>query len=134
MTEMGYHAWWLNAMGRIKPGASIAQANASLASAVNDVLHGPDADPQWATDGRASHFRFVAESDPGAYSFVRRVFRQPLFAVLALCDGMLLLACANLASLLFARSAAREHELATRVAIGATRRRLIQQLLIESLL
>jgi predicted permease len=134
MTEMGYHAWWLNVLSRVKPGVSIGQANASLASAANDVLYGQNADPQWAPDARKSHFRFFAEPAPGGYTFVRQFFRQPLLAVLVLCFGMVLLACLNLASLLFARSTAREYELATRVAIGATRRRLIQQLLIESLL
>ena len=61
-------------------------------------------------------------------------FRQPLMAVFAMCGGILLLACLNLTSLLMARGAARERELATRLAMGATRRRLIQQLLTESLL
>ena len=49
-----------------------------------------------------------------------------------MCGGVLLLACLNLASLLMARGAARQKELATRLAMGATRRRLIQQLLVES--
>ncbi len=52
----------------------------------------------------------------------------------SMCGGILLLACLNLASLLMARGAARERELATRLAIGATRGRLIQQLLAESML
>jgi predicted permease len=55
-------------------------------------------------------------------------------AVFAMCGGILLLACLNLASLLMARGAARQKELATRLAMGATRRRLIQQLMVESFL
>jgi predicted permease len=62
------------------------------------------------------------------------LFRKPLRAVFAMCGGILLLACLNLAGLLMARGAARQPELATRLALGATRRRLVQQLLIESLL
>jgi hypothetical protein len=61
-------------------------------------------------------------------------FRKPLVALFSMCGGILLLACLNLASLLTARGAARERELATRLAMGATRRRLVQQLLVESLL
>jgi predicted permease len=61
-------------------------------------------------------------------------FRKPLAAVFAMCGGILLLACLNLASLLMARGTARQRELATRMAMGASRQRLIQQLLVEGLL
>jgi predicted permease len=74
--------------------------------------------------------------EPGSrgFTYIRSVFRKPLVAVFSMCGAILLLACLNLASLLMARSASRERELATRLAVGASRRRLVQQLLIESLL
>lgn len=134
MNAEGYHAWWLTAMGRMKPSVSVSQAQASLASATSDVLSGPDSDAEWAADARKSNFRFTVDPAPGGYSYVREFFREPLQAVLGLCCAMLLLACLNLASLLFARAAIHEHELATRVAVGASRKRLLQQLLTESLL
>ncbi len=133
----GYHARWLSVMGRKKPELSLDQADASLASASRSLLDGHD-DAQgaadWIKDARSEHFRFFAEAGSTGNTYLRDVYRKPLQAVLALCGGMLLLACLNLASLLFARAASRGHELATRVALGACRRRLIQQLLLESLL
>ena len=76
----------------------------------------------------------MAESGSTGFTYVRTFFRKPLMAVFAMCGGVLLLACLNLASLLMARGAARQKELATRLSMGATRRRLVQQLLVESLL
>jgi predicted permease len=137
-TAGGYHSWWLVVMGRMKPGVTLEQANASLASVARGILDEKDSDAKgaadWIKDARASHFRLTAESGSTGYSWLRQIFRKPLQAVLALCGGMLLLACLNLASLLFARAANRGRELATRLAIGASRRRLLQQLLLESLL
>ncbi|MGB9417198.1 MAG: ABC transporter permease [Acidobacteriaceae bacterium] len=137
-TAGGYHSWWLVVMGRMKPGVTLEQANASLASVARGILDEKDSDAKgaadWIKDARASHFRLTAESGSTGYTWLRRLFRKPLQAILALCGGMLLLACLNLASLLFARAANRGRELATRLAIGASRRRLLQQLLLESLL
>src|SRR6202008_4092006 len=79
------------------------------------------------------HFHFVAEPGSKGYTYARFLFRKPLVAMFAMCGGILLLACLNLASLLMARGMARQRELATRLAMGATRRRMVQQLLTESL-
>ena len=90
--------------------------------------------PSFIADEEKGHFHFAAEPGSGGFAYARLLFRRPLVAMLSMCGGILLLACLNLASLLMARGAARERELATRLAIGATRQRLIQQLLAESML
>ena len=134
MTAAGYHGWWLNVMGRLEPGISIEQASAAVAAASSAVLHESIPDASWIATQLKAHFRFTAQPGSAGFTWVRLIFRQPLVAVFAMCGGILLLACLNLTSLLMARGAARERELATRLAIGATRRRLIQQLLTESLI
>jgi predicted permease len=121
-------------MTRRKPGTSLEQANAALAAAAAPVLHEASRDANFLAEEEKGHFHFVAESGSRGFTFARALFRKPLLAMFWKCGGVLLLACLNLASLLMARSAARERELATRLAMGATRRRLIQQLMVESLL
>ena len=134
LTAAGPHAWWLTVMARLKPGATVAQANADVAAATSAVLHGTIADAGWVADREKRHFRFSAEPGSRGFTYIRQMFSKPLLAVFAMCGGILLLACLNLASLLMARGAARQKELATRLAMGATRARLIEQLLVESLL
>jgi predicted permease len=134
LTEAGHHAWWLTVMARLQPGVSLAQVNAALLPASMPILHDTVPDAAWIARAEKNHFKFSAEPGSRGFTYLRYFFRKPLVAVFAMCGGILLLACLNLASLLMARSAARERELATRMALGASRKRLIQQLLVESLL
>ena len=134
MTSAGIHGWWLTVMGRMQSRVTIEQATAWLSQVSMPIARESDADPAWLARADKNHFHFTAEPGSNGFSYLRFTFRKPLIAVFAMCGGVLLLACLNLASLLMARGAARERELATRLAMGATRVRLIQQLLMESLL
>jgi predicted permease len=130
----GIHAWWLIVGARLKPGVSMEQANAALLTVSNPILHEAGAaDARFIAEKEKEQFRFVAEPGSRGYTYARFLFRKPLVAMFAMCGGILLLACLNLASLLMARGVARERELATRLAMGATRRRVVQQLLTESM-
>jgi putative ABC transport system permease protein len=132
--DAGFHAWWLTVIARLQPGITLDQANAALLTISEPILKGSDADPSYIVDEEKNHFHFAAEPGSRGFTYARTLFRQPLVAMFSMCVGILLLACLNLASLLMARGTARERELATRLAMGATRKRLVHQLLVESLL
>jgi predicted permease len=130
----GTHAWWITVMARLQPGVTLEQANAALLPASLPILHASTDEAQYIQGEEKHHFHFAAEPGSNGFAYVRFLFRKPLVTMFCMCGGILLLACLNLASLLLARGAARERELATRLALGATRWRLVRQLLIESLL
>jgi len=135
MIKAGTHAWWITVMGRRQNGLTLEQINVALKSISMPIVRDAASDnPSQIKRFEKEHYHFVAESGSRGFTYIRASFRKPLVALFCMCGGILLLACLNLASLLMARGAARERELATRLAMGATRRRLIQQLLIESLL
>lgn len=132
--NQSYRTEWLRVIARRNPGVSLEQANAALAAVSNPALDEAIPDARRIADARNQHFQFVAEPGANGLSLLRWAFEKPLIVISSLCGAMLLLACMNLASLLMARATARERELATRLALGATRGRLIQQLMVESLL
>ncbi|MGH9410974.1 MAG: ADOP family duplicated permease [Vicinamibacterales bacterium] len=129
------HYWWLDVIGRLRPGVSVERANADLAAISAPVFQAslaPQFPPEYAKKFLAMKLRGLPAAT-GASS-LRGAYQQPLWILLAVAGIVLMIACANLVSLMLARATAREREIAVRLAIGASRGRIVRQMLAESAL
>jgi putative ABC transport system permease protein len=130
---------WVNAFGRLKPGVTAKEAEASLQPWFKGILEMEVKEAAFknaAPETREAFLRNVLQVLPGGQgrSFLRSQLRAPLWVLMGLTGGVLLIACANVAGLLVARAAGREREISIRVALGAGRGQILRLLLAESFL
>ncbi len=129
------HAWWLASIGRLKPGWTIARANAQMLAVTPAILQ-ETIPPVYDAEGTKKYleYKLGAFSASTGFSELRQDSETSLWLLLGISGLVLLIACANLANLMLARASARERQITIRRALGASRWRMIRELLSESFL
>jgi predicted permease len=130
--------YWAYLFARLKPGVSLEQARAALNSQYQSIINNVEAPLQKGmSEQTMKRFRskpVVVKPGTHGQSSIPKDTEMPLRLLLGVTAFVLIIACANVANLLLARSAARSSEMAIRLSIGASRRQLVMQLLTESFL